>query len=167
MKEEKNARSPRTENQGKTLNILKISYQLLPLLTVCPDAFERLNSVPQTQTPVLPVQIKNTLITANRHGVTWVLESERSNHLTTTTGDHFPLWPSRIHPWKQEACEAGGLQRWEMKISPSQRDDTGVSEAREETVTFITFTCPHYNRKNFAGAPNPNVLFPEFGSNRL
>jgi len=61
----------------------------------------------------------------------------------------------------------GGLQRWEMKISPSQRDNTGFSEAREDTVTFVTFTCPHYKRKNFSGAPNPKVLFPEFGCNRL
>lgn len=92
--------------------------------------------------------------------------SERSSrHLASCTEEPFPPW-SWIHPWKQRACEAGGLQRREMKISPSQRDNTEFSEAREQTVAFITFLCPHSKQTIYSVCPNPNTFFPEFGCNR-
>lgn len=91
--------------------------------------------------------------------------SERSSrHLASCTEDPFPPW-SWIHPWKHTACEARGLQRREMKISPSQRDNTEFSEAREQTVSFITFICPHSKQTIYSLSPNPNMLFPEFGCN--
>lgn len=103
-------------------------------------------------------------MTVNGNGVSWVMANERSSD-TSQAVQRIPSYHGHEYtkgsrqPVRQEVIRDG---KWRYL---SQRDNTEFSEAREQTVAFITFTCPHFKKIIYSVAPNPNMFFPEFGCN--